>query len=63
MGDPAMLVLTRKNQESVVVGDQRVKSTAEFQEALHKASLEKGILLLVRTSKGANFVVIRKSPA
>lgn len=45
------------------VGDQRVGSATEFKEAMQKVSLEKGILLLVRSSKGAHFVVIRKSPA
>jgi len=43
------------------VGSKRVTNPAEFKEALKSAPAEKGVLLLVRTPRGGNFVVIHKS--
>ena len=41
------------------VGHQPVKSVADYRAAMQKQSLEKGILLLVRSSDGTRFLVIR----
>jgi serine protease Do len=41
------------------VGSTRVGTPEEFQAALKQVSLEKGILLLVRTPNGTQFVVVR----
>ncbi len=43
------------------VGKHTVKSVAEFREAVKKESLEKGILLLVRSRSGNHFVVLEQS--
>jgi len=43
------------------VGSKRVTTPAEFKDAVHAASLDKGILVLVRTPRGSQFVVVRKS--
>lgn len=42
------------------VGQRHVTTVAEFREALKDASIEKGVLLLVRTTRGSQFVVLRK---
>ena len=42
------------------VGQRRVTTVAEFREALKEASIEKGVLLLVRSPRGSKFVVLRK---
>lgn len=42
------------------VGQRRVATVAEFREALKDVSLDKGILLLVRSPRGSAFVVLRK---
>ena len=42
------------------VGSKKVTSPAEFKESLTAASSERGILMLVRTPRGGNFVVIEK---
>ena len=41
------------------VGHQPVKSVADFRAAMEKQSLEKGILLLIRSGEGTRFLVIR----
>jgi serine protease Do len=43
----------------VQVGRQPVKNVADFEEAVKNASLEKGVLLLVRSAEGSRFVVLR----
>jgi serine protease Do len=43
------------------VGSKKVSSPAEFKEALKGTSVEKGVLVLVRTPQGGQFVVIRKA--
>jgi len=43
------------------VGKKPVTSAKEFQTALEGESLEKGILMLVRTPRGNRFVVLQKS--
>jgi serine protease Do len=43
-----------------MVGAKRVASPAEFREALKTTSLEKGIRVLVRTPRAAQFVVVQK---
>ncbi len=45
----------------VQVGRQTVKSVAEFENAVKNASLEKGVLLLVRSADGSQFKVLKKS--
>jgi serine protease Do len=42
------------------VGSKKVASPAEFKESLKSVSSEKGILMLVRTPRGGNFVVVQK---
>ena len=42
------------------VRQRRVTTVAEFREALKEASIEKGVLLLVRSPRGSKFVVLRK---
>jgi serine protease Do len=43
----------------VQVGRQPVASVEEFEAAVKKASLEKGVLLLVRSAQGSRFVVLK----
>ncbi|MGD9645370.1 MAG: Do family serine endopeptidase [Pirellulales bacterium] len=43
------------------VGRQAVSNSAEFEKALEDASLEEGVLLLVRTPQGRQFFVVVKS--
>jgi serine protease Do len=43
----------------VQVGRQAVKNVAEFEAEVNRAELDKGVLLLVRSSEGSRFVVIR----
>lgn len=43
------------------VAGKTVNSPAEFKEALKGASVEKGVLLLVRTTRGAQFVVVKQA--
>jgi serine protease Do len=45
----------------LAVGKQSVKSVDEFRAALKNESLDKGILLLVRTRSGNDFVVLRQA--
>jgi len=50
-------------QEGMVISKvefQKVNSPAEFKEALKSVSLEKGIMMLVRTPRGGSHVVLRK---
>ena len=42
------------------VGKHRVTTVAEFQAALKEQRLDEGILLLIRTPRGTQFVVLRK---
>jgi len=42
------------------IGTHRVSTVAEFQAALKGMSLDEGILLLVRTPRGTQFVVLRQ---
>ena len=43
----------------VQVGRQQVKNVSEFNAAVKDASLDKGVLLLVKSSEGSRFVVLR----
>jgi serine protease Do len=46
----------------LMIGKQPVKSVDDFQKAMKNESLEKGILLLVRTRSGGNhFVVLQQA--
>ena len=45
----------------VQVGRQTVKSVADFEAAAKSGSLDKGVLLLVRTAEGAQFKVLKNS--
>src|SRR5262249_47376048 len=58
---PAAQAGIREGMVIEKVGSKKVTTPAEFKEAVHGASLEKGILLLVRTPRGSQFVVVRKS--
>ncbi len=42
------------------VGTHRVATVAEFQAAIKDQSLDKGILLLIRTPRGSQFIALRK---
>jgi serine protease Do len=57
---PAAQASIREGMVIEKVGSKRVTTPAEFKEAVHSASLDKGILLLVRTPRGSQFVVVRK---
>jgi serine protease Do len=41
------------------VGRKAVKSVAEFEAEVNSASLDKGVLLLVRSAEGSQFVVLK----
>jgi serine protease Do len=41
------------------VGRKNVKSVAEFEAEIKNASLDKGVLLLVRSSEGSRFIVLK----
>ena len=41
------------------VGRKNVKSVAEFETEIKNASLDKGVLLLVRSTEGSRFVVLK----
>lgn len=43
----------------VQIGRQPVKNVAEFEAAIRGASLDKGLLLLVRSGEGSRFVVLK----
>jgi serine protease Do len=43
----------------VQVGRVTVKDVAEFEAEMSKASLEKGVLVLVRSAEGSRFVVLK----
>jgi len=58
---PAAQAGIREGMVIEKVGSKKVSSPAEFKEAVHSASLDKGLLLLVRTPRGSQFVVLRKS--
>jgi serine protease Do len=60
-GSPADMVGLTSGMVIVRVGQKPVKSVAEFQAAMEKQSLAKGVMLLVRTGQGTRFVVIRSS--
>ncbi|MBS0261954.1 MAG: Do family serine endopeptidase [Planctomycetes bacterium] len=57
---PAAAVGIREGMVIAKVGSRRVNSPADFKEALKSVSLDRGILVLVRTPRGGNHVVIRK---
>jgi len=57
---PAAQAGIREGMVIEKVGSKRVSSPAEFKEAVHATSLDKGVLLLVRTPRGSQFVVVRK---
>jgi serine protease Do len=45
----------------VQVGRQKVSSVAEFEAAIGQASLDKGVLILVRSAEGSRFVVLKSA--
>ncbi|MBI3862719.1 MAG: Do family serine endopeptidase [Planctomycetia bacterium] len=57
---PAGIAGLREGMLIAKVGKHKVTSPADFKEALNSVSLEKGILVLVRTPRGGSHVVIRK---
>ena len=63
--DPDSVAAEKGLREGLVilsVGKQSVKSVADFRAAMKNESLEKGILLLVRTRSGGNqFVVLQQA--
>jgi serine protease Do len=59
-GSPAERVGLEASMAIVQVGRQPVKNVAEFERAIEGASLEKGVLLLVRSAEGSRFVVLKE---
>ncbi|HUE73061.1 MAG TPA: Do family serine endopeptidase [Pirellulaceae bacterium] len=59
-GSPADRAGLAESMVITQVNRQAVGSVAEFQAAVKRASLEKGVLLLVKTAEGSRFVVIRQ---
>ena len=49
----------RKGMIILLVEQQRVHSVAEFKAAMKDESLEKGVLLLVRTQSGNRFLLLK----
>ena len=60
-GSPADLAGLGTGMVIAQVNRQAVKSVEEFRAAMEKQSLDKGVLLLVRSGQGTRFVVIRAS--
>ncbi|HZL89106.1 MAG TPA: Do family serine endopeptidase [Pirellulaceae bacterium] len=60
-GSPADVAGLTESMAIMQVGRKPVHSADEFHAALKDASLEKGVLLLVRTAEGSRYVVIRQS--
>jgi serine protease Do len=58
---PAAQAGLREGMVIEKVGSKNVSSPAEFKEALKGTSVEKGVRLLIRTPRGGQFVVVRKS--
>ncbi len=57
---PAAEAGLREGMLIAKVGPHKILSPADFREALKSVSLEKGILMLVRTPRGGSHVVIHK---
>lgn len=57
---PASLAHLHQGMVIEMVGSMKVTSPEDFKEALKAGSLEKGVRMLVRTPRAAQFVVIRK---
>jgi serine protease Do len=60
-GSPADLKGLTSGMAIVKVGNKVVKSVDDFRAAMEQQSLEKGVLMLVRTAQGTQFVVIKSS--
>jgi serine protease Do len=60
-GSPAQMAGLESGAVIASVNQKPVKSVADFNKAMEKASLANGILLLVRTSGGTRFVVVQGS--
>ncbi len=58
-GSPAAMVGLASGMVITQVDRQPVKSVEEFRKAVESKPLEKGLLMLVQSSKGSRFVVIR----
>ncbi|HVX60428.1 MAG TPA: Do family serine endopeptidase [Pirellulales bacterium] len=57
---PAAEVGLREGMLIMKVGKQHVESVEDFQAAMKDVSLDKGVLLLVRTENGNRFVVLQR---
>jgi serine protease Do len=58
-GSPADRAGLSPSMVIVQVAKKPVRNVAEFDAAIHSASPEKGVLLLVRSSEGSRFVVLK----
>jgi serine protease Do len=58
---PAAQAGLREGMVIEKVGSTKVSSPADFKDAVKGTSVEKGVLLLVRTPRGGQFVVVRKA--
>jgi serine protease Do len=58
---PAAAVGLREGMVIEMVGSKKVASPSDFRDALKANSLEKGVRVLLRSQRGAQFVVIRKT--
>ena len=57
---PAAVAGLRDGMVISKVGMHRIKTPADFKEAMKSVSLEKGVLMLVRTPRGGSHIVVRK---
>ena len=60
-GSPADRAGLEPSMVVTQVGRKAVKGVADFEAELKNASLDKGVLLLVRTPEGSKFVVLKAS--
>ncbi len=58
---PAANIGLREGMVIEMVGSKKITSPSDFRDAMKANSLEKGVRLLVRSQRGAQFVVIRKT--
>jgi serine protease Do len=60
-GSPAQMAGLATGMVIVEVGRKPVKTVEEFQAAMEKQSISKGVMLLIRSGEGTRFIVIQSS--
>jgi serine protease Do len=58
-GSPADLAGLETSMAIVRVGEQNIRSVEDFDSAMKDSSLERGVLLLIRSAEGSRFVVVK----